>query len=112
MRQTGQRILRWLGRTPVHTFILFPLAVVAFELMLHGGELVATPWGFPLLVWGYLQYFLVGRYRHPLAGGSRGIETPPERIITQGPYRFARNPMYLGHLIFMLGVALTFWSLF
>jgi uncharacterized membrane protein len=38
------------------------------------------------------------------------MDVPPERIITQGPYRFTRNPMYLGHLIFMLGLTLTFWS--
>ena len=29
-----------------------------------------------------------------------------------GIYRYTRNPMYLGHLIFMLGLALTFWSWF
>jgi protein-S-isoprenylcysteine O-methyltransferase Ste14 len=64
----------------------------------------------PLLVWGYLQYLYVGGYRLPRAGGTAGMDVAPERIITQGPYRFTRNPMYLGHLIFMLGLALTFWS--
>jgi protein-S-isoprenylcysteine O-methyltransferase Ste14 len=63
-----------------------------------------------LLVWGYLQYLYVGRYRLPRAGGTAGMDVRPERIITQGPYRFTRNPMYLGHLIFMLGLTLTFWS--
>jgi protein-S-isoprenylcysteine O-methyltransferase Ste14 len=108
----GHRIVRWLRRTPVQTFILCPLAVMAFELVLHRGELTIVPWGAPLLAWGYLQYLLVGGYRLPRAGGSRGMEVPPERIISQGPYRFSRNPMYLGHLIFLLGVALTLWSWF
>lgn len=108
----SQRVLQWLGRTPVQTFILCPLAVVAFELTLHRGGLTVVLWGLPLLVWGYLQYFLVGGYRLPLAGGSRGMEMPPERIVTQGIYRYSRNPMYLGHLIFLLGVSLTFWSWF
>ncbi len=27
-----------------------------------------------------------------------------------GLYAYTRNPMYLGHLIFMLGLAVTFWS--
>ena len=108
----SHRFLHWLGRTPVQTFILYPLAVIAFELALHRGGLTVVPWGVPLLVWGYLQYFSVGGYRLPLAGGSPGMDVPPERIILQGPYRFTRNPMYLGHLIFLLGVTLTFWSWF
>ena len=65
-----------------------------------------------MLVWGYLQYLLVGRYRLPRAGGSWGIDVPPDRIVATGPYRYTRNPMYLGHLIFMLGLTVTFWSWF
>ena len=108
----SHQISRWFGRTPVQTFVVCPLAVMAFELVLLGGGLTIVPWGVPLLVWGYLQYLLVGGYRLPLAGGSPGMDVPPERIISQGPYRFTRNPMYLGHLIFLLGVTLTFWSWF
>src|SRR5262249_49228654 len=108
----GHRLLRWLGRTPVQTFILCPAAGIAFELALHRGALVFVSWGRPLLAWGYLQYLLMGRYRLSLAGGGPGMDVPPERIIMQGPYRFSRNPMYLGHLIFLAGVALTFWSWF
>ena len=36
----------------------------------------------------------------------------PDRIVEDGPYRYVRNPMYLGHLIFMLGLAVTFVSWF
>jgi protein-S-isoprenylcysteine O-methyltransferase Ste14 len=107
-----KRLWRWLRRTPVQTFILCPLAVIAFELALHGGRLTVVPWGVPFIAWGYLQYLLVGRYRHPRAGGTPGMEVPPERITASGPYRFTRNPMYLGHLIFLTGIALTFWSWF
>jgi protein-S-isoprenylcysteine O-methyltransferase Ste14 len=109
---SGGGVLRWLMRTPVQTFLLCPLAVIVVELVLHNGKLVFVPWGCALLAWGYLQYVLVGNYRLPLAGGSRGREVPPDRIITSGPYRYTRNPMYLGHLIFMMGLAVTFWSWF
>jgi protein-S-isoprenylcysteine O-methyltransferase Ste14 len=104
--------LHWFGRTPVQTFILSPLAVLAFELLWRVGKIAFVPWGLPLLIWGYLQYRLVGRYRLRLGGGGPGMAAPPKRIVAQGPYRFTRNPMYLGHLIFMSGLALTFWSWF
>jgi protein-S-isoprenylcysteine O-methyltransferase Ste14 len=104
------RFLRWFGRTPVQTFVLSPMAVIGFELVWRGGELTFVPWGVPLLVWGYLQYQLVGRYRLRLGGGGPGMAAPPQRLVAEGPYRYTRNPMYLGHLIFMLGLAVTFWS--
>jgi protein-S-isoprenylcysteine O-methyltransferase Ste14 len=110
-----QRFLHWLGRTPVQTFILCPLAVIGFELAFRGGsKLVSSiqPLGVPLIAWGYLQYRLVGRYRLRRGGGGPGMAAAPQRIVAQGPYRYTRNPMYLGHLIFMLGLALTFWSWF
>jgi protein-S-isoprenylcysteine O-methyltransferase Ste14 len=111
-RPLGARILRWAQRTPVHTFFLIPLLVIAFELALHGGRLSVSPWGIPLLAWGYAQYRLVGKYRLPRAGGTEGMDAMPNRIIAAGPYRYTRNPMYLGHLIFMTGLVITFRSWF
>jgi len=96
--------------TPLHTFILLPLVVAACELILRGGTLVLDPWGVPLLVWGYAQYRLVGNFRTAHGGGGPGVDVPPTRIVTEGPFRFTRNPMYLGHLIFMLGLAVTLHS--
>jgi protein-S-isoprenylcysteine O-methyltransferase Ste14 len=106
------KLTRWLGRTPVQTFILCPLAVIVFEFAWNDGTLTFMPWGVPLLIWGYLQYRYVGRYRLRRAGGGPGMATPPDRMVMAGPYKYVRNPMYLGHLIFMLGLALTFWSWF
>ncbi len=101
---------RWLKSTSNRTFVVYPLCVIAFELLLHRGHLNLEPWGSPLLAWGYLQYRLVGNYRLRLGGGGPGMEVPPDRIVAEGPYRYVRNPMYLGHLIFMLGLAITFSS--
>jgi protein-S-isoprenylcysteine O-methyltransferase Ste14 len=96
----------------VQTFVLCPIAVVLVQLSLERGKLSVAPWGALLLAWGYLQYRLVGNYRHPRAGGSSGMAVPPDRLVESGPYRYTRNPMYLGHIIFMLGLAITFQSWF
>jgi protein-S-isoprenylcysteine O-methyltransferase Ste14 len=108
----SHRIVHSLGRTPVATFFLCPVVVLSFELALHRGRPAFVPWGLAPCAWGYLQYLLVGCYRLPLAGGSSGMDVEPQRLVTHGPYRYTRNPMYLGHLIFLLGLALTFWSWF
>ena len=107
-----KQFLHWLGRTPVQSFILSPLAVAAFELARQGSAITLVPWGLPLMLWGYLQYLLVGHYRLRLGGGGPGMAAPPQRIVARGPYRYTRNPMYLGHLIFMTGLTVTFWSWF
>jgi protein-S-isoprenylcysteine O-methyltransferase Ste14 len=85
--------------------------VLAWELALRGGALAVQPWFAPLLLWCYLQYKLVGRYRIRRGGGGPGMEMPPERLVTSGPFALCRNPMYLGHIIFLIGLALTLQSL-
>ena len=105
-----QRIWRWLCRTPVRTFAIYPLVVIAFELIWYEGTLTFMPWGVLLMIWGYLQYRIVGSYRRRHGGGGPGIDVPPQRLLTEGPYGLTRNPIYLGHLIFLAGLALTFLS--
>jgi Phospholipid methyltransferase len=103
-------VRRWLGSTSNRTFIAWPVALFAAEALLQQGVPAIHAWGLPLLAWGYLQYRLVGNYRARIGGGGPGIAIPPERIVESGPYRWVRNPMYLGHLIFFAGLALTLGS--
>jgi protein-S-isoprenylcysteine O-methyltransferase Ste14 len=100
-------ILSRLRSTPARTFVLYPILACVTSALGNRGRLVLDLRFAPLLVWGYLQYRLCGDYRQSLHAGSRGMERLPDRIIRSGPYGFTRNPMYLGHLMFMLGLALT-----
>jgi len=53
-----------------------------------------------LALWCVFAFALVGR-------GTPAPFDPPRRLVVRGPYRFARNPMYLG-----VGLALAGASLF
>ena len=101
---------RWLESTSNRTFIVWPIALAAVEAALQQGVPRIHWWALPLMAWGYLQYRLVGDFRTRAGGGGPGISRPPERIVSRGPYAWTRNPMYLGHLIFLSGLALALGS--
>ena len=62
------------------------------------------------MAWGYLQYRLIRPYRMKYGGGGPGMGTMPERLVTTGPFAYCRNPMYLGHIIFLIGLTLSLQS--
>jgi protein-S-isoprenylcysteine O-methyltransferase Ste14 len=101
-----------LRSTSFRTFLLYPILVAGWEWLRNEGRLPLEPWYLPLMVWGYLQYRLIGNYRIRRGGGGPGMSIPPERLVTSGPYAWCRNPMYLGHIFFLIGLTLTLQSLF
>ena len=102
--------MKFFSRTPVRTFLLYPLVTLLWELLIHSGRIEINPWFLPLMVWGYLQYRLCGNYRMARGGGGPGPEIPPDRLVSSGLYAYTRNPMYLGHIIFLVGLTLTLQS--
>jgi hypothetical protein len=104
------KILKFLSRTPVRTFLVYPLIILLWEWILHGGRVEPNLWFAPLMLWGYLQYRLCGKYRTANGGGGPGPEIPGERLVSSGLYAYTRNPMYLGHIIFLIGLSLTLRS--
>ncbi len=102
--------MRFLSRTPIRTFIVYPLLALIWEISWNKGALNFHPQFLPLMVWGYLQYRCCGVYRIKHGGGGPGLETPPDRLVATGPYAYTRNPMYVGHLIFLTGLTFTLQS--
>jgi protein-S-isoprenylcysteine O-methyltransferase Ste14 len=45
-----------------------------------------------------------------LGSGTPAPFDPPVQLVTRGPYRFARNPMYVGAGLALLGAALVYQS--
>ena len=111
MTSTVEHGLIFLRRTPARTFVLYPLLTLAWELFLHGASLRLQPLFLLLMVWGHLQYRWCGVYRTKRGGGGPGLEAPPERVVSIGPYAYTRNPMYLGHILYLIGLTLTLKSL-
>ena len=109
MSGRGRSLRRWLQSTSNRTFIVWPVLLLALSAATErkGGAPRINPWGLPLMCWGYAQYRWVGRLRTARGGGGPGLSNPPERLVIDGPYALVRNPMYLGHLIFLAGLGVS-----
>ena len=107
-------LVRVLSRTPVRTFLLYPVLILGWEALLRRGRVELKPGYILLMVIGYGLYKFSTAYRVMHGGGGPGEkwEKEPQILITTGPYRFTRNPVYLGHMTFLFGLALTLQSLF
>jgi protein-S-isoprenylcysteine O-methyltransferase Ste14 len=92
--------------------VWFLLAIVgAFVLARFAPVAVLVPWP-----WSYLGLTLVaaglmlaiaGNRRFRLRGTSVVPFTPSSALVTDGVFRFTRNPMYLGLLVVLLGVVIA-----
>ena len=95
----------------VLSFLLLP-GVVAFLLhallaprsdreAIHVIGLAPFLAGACLLIWCVREFYVAGR-------GTLAPWDPPRRLVVSGPYRFSRNPMYVGVALILIGWALTF----
>src|SRR5258705_10822504 len=70
-----------------------------------GIDLVTVPWILP--VWAIILFRREGTEVNPTSSTNRSL-------VATGPYRFTRNPMYLGLVVVTLGIAVWIgaWPMF
>src|SRR5208283_1846755 len=61
--------------------------------------------GAAIAVWCVVTFVWIGK-------GTPAPFDPPRRLVVRGPYRFVRNPMYIGGALALAGAVLFYHSLF
>jgi len=70
--------------------------------LLVGASLIVI--GAGIYVWSATAFVREGK-------GTPSPTAPPLEIVATGPYRYVRNPIYVGELVFVIGVAAVFESM-
>ena len=82
--------------------------VVPWIFFSHDSRFALSAWlivvvGAGLLLWCVREFYVAGR-------GTLAPWAPPTRLVTSGPYRFSRNPMYVAVFTILVGWAVGFRS--
>ena len=103
-------------RNPAVTFLEIMIAIgapILCHLLLPLAEVVTGFWrlsGIILMILGLiLANSGAGEFRK--AKTSFQLKTGGSSLVTSGPFRYSRNPMYLGLLIWLIGMAVLLGSL-
>ena len=87
------RLLSWSG-------IVRPAAIGGPQVV----GIVIGVLGAAIALWCIFTFIFIGR-------GTPAPFDPPRRLVLEGPYRFVRNPMYIGAGLALAGAALFYESL-
>lgn len=88
------RVLLWSG-------IVRPTTMQAPQI----AGIIITTVGATIALWCIVAFAWIGK-------GTPAPFDPPRRLVVRGPYRFVRNPMYIGGALALAGAALFYRSLF
>ncbi|HYU52771.1 MAG TPA: isoprenylcysteine carboxylmethyltransferase family protein [Gemmatimonadaceae bacterium] len=91
--------------------VFLPARVLSWSGIVRPAELgvsqvagvVIGSMGAALALWCIGTFIVIGR-------GTPAVFDPPRRLVVVGPYKFVRNPMYIGAALALAGAALFYGS--
>jgi protein-S-isoprenylcysteine O-methyltransferase Ste14 len=101
------------GLVPPVCFLVSVIAMICLAVFVPGTRIVPFPWNLlgllPFVAGAALSVAVDRAFRKNAVGGEGPDE--PAFLITTGIFRISRNPMYLGHLLMLVGLALCLGAL-
>jgi len=98
---------------PTTYLLMSVIAIVALHVLLPVAKVVPTPWnllGILPLVVGVVINLVADRAFHAAQTTVRPFEKS-SALVTSGVFRVSRNPMYLGFVLLLIGLAVLLRSL-
>jgi protein-S-isoprenylcysteine O-methyltransferase Ste14 len=101
------------GLLPTHYLLIAILVMVALHFIFPLAKILPTPWtafGLIPLVVGIAINLIADKAFHKANTTVKPFQESTS-LVTDGVFRYSRNPMYLGFLLILVGIALLFGSL-
>ncbi|HLE50504.1 MAG TPA: isoprenylcysteine carboxylmethyltransferase family protein [Anaerolineales bacterium] len=98
---------------PTHYLLIAILLMIALHFLLPLANIIPVPWmaiGLIPLVSGVAINLIANKAFHKAKTAVKPYQDSAS-LITDGVFRYSRNPMYLGFLLILIGIALLFGSL-
>jgi protein-S-isoprenylcysteine O-methyltransferase Ste14 len=101
------------GLFPTHYLLIAILLMIALHFIFPLARILPTPWnvlGTIPLAGGIAINLIADKAFHQAKTTVKPFEESSS-LITEGVFRYSRNPMYLGFVMVLIGIALLFGSL-
>jgi protein-S-isoprenylcysteine O-methyltransferase Ste14 len=101
------------GLFPTHYLLIAILLMIALHFLFPVARIIPAPWivfGLIPLGAGIAINLIADKAFHQANTTVKPFEESAS-LITEGVFRYTRNPMYLGFVLMLIGIALLFGSL-
>jgi len=98
---------------PTYYLLFAILAMIALHFLIPLANIIPVPWMIPGLIplaGGIAMNLIADRAFHQVNTTVKPFQDSTT-LITDGVFRYSRNPMYLGFSLILMGIALLFGSL-